>query len=398
MRLSRGVLYFVLTFAFLVGHAADARRPPNCFSYSFRTFARPIVWDPGDADDVVHDPLLEAVQHSDVRRVEQLLAAGHPVDVTGGWSGATALHYAARSGNFAIARLLVRQGAYVNALSRGFSVDNPYDFEHFCTPLRYALDARERRMADFLVRHGARVGFQDAVDLGDTATADKFLRDDPSVLEQEGPTSILTPLQRAIDNGDEAMIRFLIARGANLFGLTDEAIALPSPFEYAAAGYLNADLLEAMLVRAATPGGVNPAALQDAIAAGSPELVERLLAVGSRVEGTTDALLKQAEERRDWAESDRRQIEEDASRSLDTAYRYDHDDIVAQLLKHGAAVNASDEEGETLLHTAVRREDPATVSLLLEHGADRNVKNTDGDTPLDVARERESREIIELLQ
>jgi len=65
---------------------------------------------------------------------------------------------------------------------------------------------------------------------------------------------------------------------------------------------------------------------------------------------------------------------------------YCQPELVRLLLKHGAAVNARDVDGETALMNAVQLcMDGKIVGLLLAAGASVNVRSHDGESPLTVA-------------
>lgn len=83
----------------------------------------------------------------------------------------------------------------------------------------------------------------------------------------------------------------------------------------------------------------------------------------------------------------------------------DAPEMVAELIKNGEDVNATDENGVTALHWAVLYDRYGTAKLLLENGANVNVKEHSkaggfcgwGWYPLHLALRNENREIIRLL-
>ena len=77
-----------------------------------------------------------------------LVVYGADPDVTDK-QGFTALHYAARAGNYAVAELLLEFGADVDA-------ENPLHADMWITPLWMAYQKNRTRLADFLKRRGAR--------------------------------------------------------------------------------------------------------------------------------------------------------------------------------------------------------------------------------------------------
>uniref|UniRef100_A0A8D8IZ02 Ankyrin repeat protein L93 n=1 Tax=Culex pipiens TaxID=7175 RepID=A0A8D8IZ02_CULPI len=67
---------------------------------------------------------------------------------------------------------------------------------------------------------------------------------------------------------------------------------------------------------------------------------------------------------------------------------YGHDVGTVQLLvDHGAAVNATDEEGNTALHLAFKDGEAELIEVLVQNGADLSVKNKEGKVPLRMASE-----------
>lgn len=81
---------------------------------------------------------------------------------------------------------------------------------------------------------------------------------------------------------------------------------------------------------------------------------------------------------------------------LMAAAPYGSVDLIGELLKAGAKVNAKDVRGMTPLMLAVASEtqDVNVVKLLLEAGADANVKSAAGETALDWANKFGSRPVI----
>jgi ankyrin repeat protein len=75
-----------------------------------------------------------------------------------------------------------------------------------------------------------------------------------------------------------------------------------------------------------------------------------------------------------------------------------NEQIVEQLLQHGADVSIQNRVGDTALHRcAIMSENEASVQLLLAAGADPNVTNNKGRTPLHIAAASHSFALIPLL-
>jgi ankyrin repeat protein len=79
------------------------------------------------------------------------------------------------------------------------------------------------------------------------------------------------------------------------------------------------------------------------------------------------------------------------------------------LLKHGADVDAVDDQGNTPLHEAAGQGMPVSMGsgdpdlaevmdTLLRHGADPRLRNDDGQTPLELARARGDRAVVLYLE
>ena len=72
-------------------------------------------------------------------------------------------------------------------------------------------------------------------------------------------------------------------------------------------------------------------------------------------------------------------------------------EMVELLIKRGAPLQATDEQGTTPLHVAIWEGRMKVVERLLAGKADPSAKMEDGETPLKAARERKNKEIEELL-
>lgn len=72
-------------------------------------------------------------------------------------------------------------------------------------------------------------------------------------------------------------------------------------------------------------------------------------------------------------------------------------EILQTLLKHGAAVNERDSQGNSPLHIASEIGNEAIVSLLLRNGADRNALDSDGRSPLYLAVSGSHNAVVDLL-
>ena len=140
------------------------------------------------------DPVHEAVMRRSLSDLVQALAQGAPVDAKDR-EGRTALFYAAKDGDVAIAAALIRAGANVNARDTAER-----------TPLHLAANSYQVEAAELLLTHGATV---DAQDLHGN-----------------------TPLSNAVfdSKGRDGMIKRLLAAGAdktttNKHGVSPQSLA-----------------------------------------------------------------------------------------------------------------------------------------------------------------------------
>ena len=66
------------------------------------------------------------------------------------------------------------------------------------------------------------------------------------------------------------------------------------------------------------------------------------------------------------------------------------------LLKHGADINARDEDNQTCLHTAAYYNHVAVVKLFLENNADIKARGVDKETPFHTAVAGNSKKVVQL--
>ncbi|MCH8947300.1 MAG: ankyrin repeat domain-containing protein [Acidobacteria bacterium] len=207
----------------------------------------------------------------------------------------------------------------------------------------------------------------------------------------------------AIQENDVARLKELLAKEPSLAGAKDEngvsalmkaryhfqmemveALVAAKPeldiFEAAAMGKRERvkELVRAQpeLMRAWSPDGFT--ALHLAAFLGQPEMVALLLEHGAAVNATARNPMKVMPLHSAVA-----------SRKLKS---------VELLLEHGAEVNAQQQGGWTALHAAAHHGDVETAKVLLAKGADKSRKSADGKTPLDMAEAGGHEEMARLLR
>lgn len=120
------------------------------------------------------------------------------------------------------------------------------------------------------------------------------------------------------------------------------------------------------------------------------EAVKTLVQLGADVNARDKkgmTVLMYAALMRSWDKGDIPQGLGSSDQALD-AHWTNANQIVKILIDKGAAVNAKDSQGNTALMYAVDAHRVKMVPLLILRGADMNAKNNDGETPYDIAKKR----------
>ena len=244
-------------------------------------------------------PLMHAVNHGHLSVLELLLKKGAQVDTTtAGW---TVLHRAADIVNLPMAKLLLAQGADIEARS-------PKDF----SPKK-----------NTIARNGSDYEDYDEVDASDA---------------DEGWTALL----RAATNGQEAVVRFLVEKGAD--------------------------------IEARSPNNGTP--LICASEGNYEAIVEFLLKNGARVN---------SEDQFGWNPLHRVTVNRGG------------EGVAQVLLTHGADVNARCSFQKTPLHHAIEKGNDSMVSFLLAAGADYEARDIAERTPLHTAIESRLENMVHIL-
>jgi ankyrin repeat protein len=172
-------------------------------------------------DDRSLPELHRAAQQGDLRAVVLLIDSGSPVDERDHY-GMTPLHHATRAGHTDVASFLISRGAKVNAYS--YFDGDPHEGtigELGWSVLHYA---RQQRMAELLVAHGAVTDAYDhykamtplhwAISRGDREMARYLIQSSANVDDQDRHG--LTPLHHAARADNAALVALLLDAGANV--------------------------------------------------------------------------------------------------------------------------------------------------------------------------------------
>lgn len=224
-----------------------------------------------------------------------------------------------------------------------------------------------------------------------------------------------TALHRAVQQGHEQVVRFLISRGANVC-----AKGFPvglQPLHWAISTW-DCNMVRLLLANGAAreieaaPTGGTP--LHLAISTGSQDIIDALIEYGASVEakvqgqhGTGETALHMA-----VASWNHKLIPFLVSKGLDVnakglrpagqtplhiAAGYGYDLAAAALLDAGADINATYQDGRTALHCAANLGHFATVELLVERGADIMASTASKFTPLCAAAANGTSRVIDYL-
>ena len=283
-------------------------------------------------------PLMHAVMCEQKGMVEALLTHGAQVDAA--ISGWTALHKATHAGNTAIMQLLLAHGADIEATA-------PFEYHPPIT-------AKERIRA--------------------------IAQDQPDPISFDEKEKCWTPLLRAASKGDEAAVRLLLDRDANIHARSPtNGTPLLHACETMHFATVDLLLMRGSDIHAQDDYGWTP--LHRALVKRSPEspaLLQRL--VDQNCEVNARCKYRQT--------------------PLHHAVEKSDGPAVTLLLKNGGDMEARDAAERTPLHTAIERRSEAMVRLLLDLGADAMAMDRDGRDAEKAANhaDRKSPEIISLLK
>jgi ankyrin repeat protein len=319
--------------------------------------------------DSIRLALHEAVKQEDLALVENLLALGadpNSVDT----NGSAPMEYAVWRGYLDLVILLLAKGANPNLPTSKNS-----SYLHLAAMKNY-ID-----IAKVLVEKGAEVNARTeinntsytpldlAINLGDEDMVKLLLRNNanPNRINENGAT----PLHGAADNGHIGIISLLLAQGANLDAADDDGF---TPLHIAVS---QNDIVATRLLLAeganpniTTKDGFMP--LHWATENGNLELVNLLVDNDAEVNA----------------------VNPDGVSPLYWAVEKKRVSVAKLLLDKGADPNTATENGLTPLHWATENGDLELVNLLLEKGADLNITDYESWTPLHLAADQGHVDII----
>jgi ankyrin len=344
--------------------------------------------------------LMTAARGGSATAVNALLARGANPNAAEPVHQQTALMWAISERHAAVVQLLVQHGADVRARTRvrrrTVQLNTRYsdqksvrgvtetDLGGF-TPLLFAARVGDIESARVLLAAGADLNDTTpnklsalvvAAHSGNGAFA-AFLVDRGANVNADGGG--YTALHAAILRGDAALVKTLVAHGADVRA----ALKNGTPSRYYSKDYaFNEDLV-----------GATPVWL--AARFGEPEMIRTLAAAGADVtgalpDGTTPLMTAIVPTRGlgTFRAGDRRERYQGPN---DVAVKADGEDeaitieVVKCLLDLGTNINATNQTGDTALHIAAGLAANRVVQFLVEHGADLQAKNKNGQTPLGVA-------------
>ena len=162
--------------------------------------------------------LVKAISQDDIGTVKAQLDARPELIAATNENGKTPLHSACEAGVVEIVTLLLDYGADIQAIDgAGFKpIHSAIYNQHGAVPDRMPLThtLRSGRTAGLLLQRGATYNIVLAATFGDMQAVRRYLEDEPSLANFED-TSHHRPLLAAVKREDVAMVRLLLAHGAD---------------------------------------------------------------------------------------------------------------------------------------------------------------------------------------
>jgi len=358
-----------------------------------------------DADAAYGDgetPLMIAARVGSVDTVKALIERGAKVNATEQFRGQTALMLAANENHAPVVKALLDAGANANARTR------EYEFQNLTGGAGGIIHDRPQGGLTALIL-AARQGARESAEVLLAAGAD---------INAVEPQYQFSALQTAIFNGQYALARMLIEKGANV---NDGSLYITMEMRNLAAysnrpnppdtdkGVTHLDVATLLLDKGANPnapyvktvpprqaqGNINVppggTPLYRAVRAVDLSAVRLLLDRGAQPglaigDGSVPVMAAAGL-------GAPRGGDEEVTEAGD---RNDPVDVLKALVEKGADVNAVNNAGMSALHYAVQRGSDRIVQYLAGQGAKFDVKNKQGRTPADMARGKTAALVAEL--
>ena len=343
-------------------------------------------------------PLLATAFFGDLETVSLLVGAGANLD-TEADRGFPALRYALHREDLSFARLLIESGANVRHL--GLLYTAAKDGPPGAVNLLLAAGADPRLENS----RGTSTGLHGFAGNGDLAALEALLEAGANINVQD--SSGRTPLSIAMSNRNPAIIRHMIAAGAEMSNPEDWSKGLLSA---ASNGQPIPEIIKLAIANGADPNYRDRrgrTALHLLADGNGADAAAVLVAVGADIEaldrnGNTPFLLAIKERNVPMAEAfarlgaDTEATGPRGDNALFYAARHGGSPLLSWALAQTSNVNPRDDDGNTPLMVVARRTRILT-ELLLDAGADVDATNAFGQTPLHVAAQSGSVEGVRAL-
>ena len=330
------------------------------------------------------DNLPRAARQGDKRKVEKLLVRGFDINYHLG--NGTALTHAATGGHLEIVKLLLAHGADI-------TIGNP---------VGAAAATGHETIVKLLLEQGGSPNCLDAALRGKNINILRILLAHGANVNQKVDSSGRTPLQAAVETGQEEFVKLLLTRDADVNATNDNGetplhvLARMWPQDYWPKDFrvtaINLLLDAGADIEAKTKRGKTPLWLAAEVSH-SADAIRVLLQRGADLANIQDMHVRFAAvpasmpkmELTQWVRANAADVHARNSRGeslLHAAVTGANMPLVEILFTAGVDVNAKTNTGDTPLHWAMNKFQPQMVALLTSNEADVNARNRTGSTPL----------------